>query len=160
MAKSQTLDEKIYLICNYTKKIFRSLRLRHLPPFDWKFLSIGILRAKDLRKNVLIFLGGGLTPAPLALLVIRVVLLQWLYGVSNRFCPQLYVYLKDRVNHLKEDSCKCVNVWSFGAKAAKWIYTARAWDNNLPLIDLSQKNETPHKRFHSTVKKSSSRNNR
>ena len=53
MAKSQTLDEKIYLIRYYTKKIFfRSLRLRHLPPFDWKFLQIDILRAKDQRKNV------------------------------------------------------------------------------------------------------------
>ena len=67
--------------------------------------------------------------------------------------------MNDRLNHLKNDHsitlfpCKCVNVWSLRAKAAKWIYTAQAWDNNLPLIDLSQKNETPHKRFHSTVKK-------
>ena len=26
-------------------------RLRHLAPFDWKFLQNGALRAKDLRKN-------------------------------------------------------------------------------------------------------------
>ena len=52
MAKSQTSDEKIYLIPYYMKFFFQSLRLRHLPPFDWKFLQIGILRAKDLGKNV------------------------------------------------------------------------------------------------------------
>ena len=92
MAKSQTLDEKIYLIRYYTKNFFRSLRLRHLPPFDWKFLQIGILRAKDLRKNVPILQKGGFISAPLALLVIRVVLLQWLYGAGNPFCPVLYVY--------------------------------------------------------------------
>ena len=35
---------------------------------------------------------GGFTPAPLALLVIRVVLLQSLYGVCNPFCPVVYIY--------------------------------------------------------------------
>ena len=54
----------------------QGLRLCHLTPFDWKFLRIGTLRAKDLRKNVLILLKGGFTPAPLTLLAIRVVLLQ------------------------------------------------------------------------------------
>ena len=79
MEKSQTLNEKIYLMSYYIKKIVRSLRLRHLPPFDWKFLQIGILSAKDLRKNVPILHKGGLTPAPLTLLAIRVVLLHTLY---------------------------------------------------------------------------------
>ena len=47
-----------------------------MTPFDWKFLRIGTLRAKDLRKNVPILQKGGFTPAPLTLLAIRVVLLQ------------------------------------------------------------------------------------
>ena len=92
MATFQTLDEKNYLIRYYTKKIFRSLRLRHLPPFDWKFLEIGILRAKDLRKNVPILQKGGFIPASLTLLAIRVVLLHTLYGVSNPLIPQLYIH--------------------------------------------------------------------
>ena len=61
-------------------------------PFDWKFLQIGILRAKDLRKNVPILQEGGFTPAPSTLLVIRVVLLHTFYGVLNPLIPQLYVY--------------------------------------------------------------------
>ena len=36
------------------KFCFQSLILRHLTPFDWKFLWIGILRAKGLWKNVAI----------------------------------------------------------------------------------------------------------
>ena len=48
--------------------------LRHFAPFDWKFLQIGTLRAKDLRKNVSILQEGGFTPAPPTPLVIRVVL--------------------------------------------------------------------------------------
>ena len=91
MAKSQTLNEKIYLMSYYINIFFRSLRLRHLPPFDWKFLQIGILRAKDLRKNVPILQKGGFTPAPLTLLAIRVVLLHELYGVLNPLIPQLYI---------------------------------------------------------------------
>ena len=67
------------------------LILRQLAPFDWKFPKIGTLRAKDLRKNVPILQERGFTPAPWTLLVIRVVLFQWLYGVSNPFCPQLYI---------------------------------------------------------------------
>ena len=50
-----------------------------------------LYNAKDLTKNVFIFLRGGFTPAPWTLLVIRAVLLQSLYGVSNPFCPQLYI---------------------------------------------------------------------
>ena len=53
-----------------------SLRLRYLAPFDWKILQIGTLRAKDLRKNVPVFQGGGSTPAPPTPPIIRVVLLQ------------------------------------------------------------------------------------
>ena len=93
MAKSQTLNEKIYLMSYYIKKNFRSLRLRHLPPFDWKFLQIGILRPKDLIKNVLILQKGGFTTAPLTLLAIRVVLLHMLYGELNPLIPQLYLIL-------------------------------------------------------------------
>ena len=91
MALSQTQD-KFFL---YNKKLqnffIQSLRLRHLPPVDWKFLQIGTLRAKDLRKNVSVFQEGGSTPSPPTLLVIRVGLLHTLYGVSNPLIPQLYV---------------------------------------------------------------------
>ena len=66
----------------YIKKFSLWLILRQLSPFDWKCLQIGTQRAKDLRKNVFIFLRGGFTSAPWVLLVIRVVLLQWLYGLS------------------------------------------------------------------------------
>ena len=38
-----------------------------------------------------LFYKRGFTPAPWTLLVISVVLLQSLYGVSNPFCPQLYI---------------------------------------------------------------------
>ena len=45
--------------------------------------KIGTLRAKDLRKNASIFLGGGSTLAPPTLLVIRVVLLHvWRFAQS------------------------------------------------------------------------------
>ena len=88
MVKSQTLDKK--KLCNTLlyKKIIQSLRLRHLPSFDWKFIWIGTIRAKDLRKNVSVFQEGGSTPAPL---VIRVVLLllHTIYGVLNPCFPQL-----------------------------------------------------------------------
>ena len=85
--------KKFYLISYHIKKIVQGLRLRHLTPFDWKFLRIGTLRAKDLRKNVSILQKGGFTPAPLTLLAIRVVLLHTLYGVLNPLIPQLYVSL-------------------------------------------------------------------
>ena len=55
-------------VSSFEYKIFnifiQSLWLRHLPPFDWKFLKIGTLRAKDLRKNVSVFQKGGSTSAP------------------------------------------------------------------------------------------------
>ena len=48
-----------------------------------KKLKIGTLRAKDLRKNVFIFLGGGSTPCPPALPLVRVVLLhKWAFVQS------------------------------------------------------------------------------
>ena len=50
-----------------------------------------MLSAKDLRKNVSILQEGGFTPAPLTLLVIRVVLLLTLYGVLNPLILQLYL---------------------------------------------------------------------
>ena len=76
----------------YIKFSFQSLIPRHLTPFDWKFLQIGILRAKDLRKNLSILKQGGLTPVPTTQLVIRVVLQLWSYGVSNPLIPQLYMF--------------------------------------------------------------------
>ena len=54
----------------------QSFRLRHLAPFDWKFLQIGTLRAKDLRKNEPILQEVGSTHIPLTQPVFRVVLLQ------------------------------------------------------------------------------------
>ena len=69
---------------------FQSLIPCHLTPFDWKFLQIGTLRAKDLRKNLSKLQNGELTPVPLTLLVIRVVLLLWSYGSYKGFWAQLY----------------------------------------------------------------------
>ena len=40
----------------YIKKFSRCLILRQLSPFDWKCLQIAKQRAKDLRKNELIYL--------------------------------------------------------------------------------------------------------
>ena len=93
MAKYQTSDKKSYVMRYYIKFSFQSLIPRHLTLFDWKFLQIGTLRAKDLRKNLSKLQSGRLNPVPLTLLVIRVVLLLWSYGVSNPLIPQLYVYL-------------------------------------------------------------------
>ena len=70
------------LLEHYINFLVQRLILRQLAPFDWKYLQIGTQRAKDLTKNVCIFLRGGFTPAPWTLLVIRVVLLQWLYELS------------------------------------------------------------------------------
>ena len=71
-----------HIIEHYINFFVQRLILRQLAPFDWKCLQIGTQRAKDLTKNVCIFLRGGFTPAPWTLLVIRVVLLQWLYELS------------------------------------------------------------------------------
>ena len=51
-------------------------RLRHLAPFDWKFLQIGTLRAKDPRKKYPILQAEGSTHIFLTQPVFRVVLLQ------------------------------------------------------------------------------------
>ena len=59
-------------------------------PVDSIWLEMSInwhTKSQGPNKNVLIFLGGGFTPVPLAQLLIRVVLLQSLYGVCNPFCP-------------------------------------------------------------------------
>ena len=81
------------ILCNSVLHNFfiRRLILRHLTLFDWKFLQIGTLRAKDLGKNLSKLQSGRLNPVPLTLLVIRVVLLLWSYGVSNPLIPQLYI---------------------------------------------------------------------
>ena len=73
MAKSETLGTslKFDFYCNS-----QSFRLRHLAPFDWKFLQIGTLRAKDLRRNEPILQEVGSTHIPLIQSVFRVVLLQ------------------------------------------------------------------------------------
>ena len=73
--------------CNLLSKniLIKGLKFCHLTPFDWKFLQIGTLRGKDLRKNVSILQEGGLTPVPPTLLVIRVVLLHTLYGSYKGF---------------------------------------------------------------------------
>ena len=47
--------------------------------------TIGTLRAKDLRKNLSKLQNGELTPVPLTLLVIKVVLLLWSYGSHKGF---------------------------------------------------------------------------
>ena len=46
-----------------------------MTPFDWKFLQIGTLRAKDLRKNVSILQKRGLTTVPPTQPIVRLVLL-------------------------------------------------------------------------------------
>ena len=71
-----------------------------MTPFDWKFLQIGTLRAKDLRKNLSKLQKGGLTPVPLTLLVIRVVLLLWSYGSYKGFCIKLYI-----AQTIRNDKC-------------------------------------------------------
>ena len=88
------------------------MRLCHLTPFDWKFLRIGTLRAKDLRKNVPILQKGGFTPAPLTLLAIRVVLLHTLYGVFNPLIPQLYM---GRTHPLFCWKISCLTFWDSSA---------------------------------------------
>ena len=94
MAKYQTSDKKSYVMRYYIKFSFQSLIPRHLTLFDWKFLQIGTLRAKDLRKNLSKLQSGRLNPVPLTLLVIRVVLLLWSYGVSNPLIPQLHMEME------------------------------------------------------------------
>ena len=91
MAKLQTLDEKIYLICYYTKKFFSQFETS---PFTSIWLEISInwyTKSQGPKKNVPILQKGGFIPVPLTLLAIRVVLLQTLYGVLNPLIPQLYV---------------------------------------------------------------------
>ena len=68
------IERFIYIIEHYINFFLQRLILRQLAPFDWKFPKIGTLRAKDLRKNVPIFLEGGPTIGPPTTLVIRVVL--------------------------------------------------------------------------------------
>ena len=57
----------------------------------WLEMSINWHTKSQGPKKKCIFLGGEFTPAPWTLLVIRVVLLQLLYGVSKPFCPQPYI---------------------------------------------------------------------
>ena len=48
-------------------------------------------KSQGPKKNVFILIGGGSTPDPPTLLVIRVVLLRTLYGELNPFFSQLYI---------------------------------------------------------------------
>ena len=57
MARYQTLKWKFYVIAYYITFFIRRLIPRHLTPFDWKFLKIGTLRAKDLKKSIQITKG-------------------------------------------------------------------------------------------------------
>ena len=66
---------KFHITGHWINFRFQSLRLCHLTPFDWKFLYIGILRAKDLWINVAILQTGEFTHVPHTPPVIRVVLL-------------------------------------------------------------------------------------
>ena len=74
MATFQTSDKNVLYNSVLHKIFIQSLKRGHLPLFDWKYLKIGTLSAKDLRKNVPIFLEGGPTIGPPTTLVIRVVL--------------------------------------------------------------------------------------
>ena len=102
ISNQMELNGEVWTFGYYNKSDFhcnsQSFRLRHLAPFDWKFLQIGTLRAKDLRKNVPILQKWGFIPAPLTLLAIRVVLLHKLIGVLNPLIPQLYVKCKEISN--------------------------------------------------------------
>ena len=73
------LNGEVWNFGYYNKSDFhcnsQSFRLRHLAPFDWKFLQIGTQRAKDIRKNVFILQKGGSTHFPHTQPDIRVVLL-------------------------------------------------------------------------------------
>ena len=64
MATSQTLKKK-YLHTKRALNIFfvQSLRLCHLPPFNWKLFKLGLVSVRDLRKNVPILQVGGFTLA-------------------------------------------------------------------------------------------------
>ena len=73
------LNGEVWNFGYYNKSDFhcnsQSFRLRHLAPFDWKFLQIGTQRAKDMRKNVFILQKEGSTHFPYTQPDIRVVLL-------------------------------------------------------------------------------------
>ena len=87
MAKSQTSKTKIYLIPCYMKFLFSTF---DTSPFDsiWMEISIiGILRAKDLWKNVAILQNGWFTHVPQTPPVIRVVLLLKSRFVQSFFSP-------------------------------------------------------------------------
>ena len=72
---------------------FQSLILRYLTPFDWKFLWIGIIRAKDLWKNVAILQKWGFSHVPYTSPVIRVVLLLKSRFVQSFFSSTVYRYI-------------------------------------------------------------------
>ena len=89
-------------------KFVQCLRLCHLASFDWKFLKIGTLRAKDPRKNVSVFKEGGYTLALPTLPVIRVVLLYKTAGctiLSVQYCTyilyRMYIWLNQYFNNYK-----------------------------------------------------------
>ena len=61
----------------------QSLRLGHLPPFDWKLFKLGSVSVSDITKNVPILQVGGSSLAPPIPPVFRVVLLhKWRFVQS------------------------------------------------------------------------------
>ena len=81
ISNQMELNGEVWNFGYYNKSDFhcnsQSFRLRHLAPFDWKFLQIGTLRAKDLRRTEPILQEVGSTHIPpLIQSVFRVVLLQ------------------------------------------------------------------------------------
>ena len=71
MAKSETLA----IIMKVTFIVIPKFQTSPFSSIYWKFLQIGTLRAKDLRKNVSILQNGGSAHFPHTQPVIRVVLL-------------------------------------------------------------------------------------
>ena len=64
MARYQTLKWKFYVIAYYITFFIRRLILRHLTLFDWKFLQIGTIRAKDLKKKSIQITKWKIEPCP------------------------------------------------------------------------------------------------
>ena len=91
MAKSQTLNKKIYLMPYYIIFFFQSLRRGHLPPFDWKLFKLSSVSVRDIRKNVPILQVGGFTLASPIPPVFRVVLLHNLRFVQSFNYPTVYL---------------------------------------------------------------------
>ena len=69
-----------------------SLRLGHLPPFNWELFKLGSVSLRDIRKNVPNLQVGGSSPVPPTPLVIRLYLLHKVAILLNPLIPQLYLF--------------------------------------------------------------------